>query len=186
MTAPLSPEQIERALELQALGRTRSQIAGELKCDRKTVGRWLRRHNTRAWARLEKEAASEKFRQVEQLRLLAGEMIAAWFASKKSAVSVKRTSGGDGGPRTEKTVKGQCGNPAFSAEARACLADIRRLLRIDKDDDPDDSAAAAALVTLSQAFDAAVSALPEGVQELAREQVSKALLEMGRRDRTDA
>lgn len=87
MTAPLSPDQIRRALELQALGRTRSQIAEEL-------------------------------------------------------------------------------------------------LRIDQADDPDDATAATALVAVAAAFDSAVSGLPEEVRELAREQVSKSLMELGQRDRT--
>ena len=166
-TTPLNPDQLQRALALQALGRTCTQIAGELGCDARTVGRWLRGYNSKAWARLEQETAAEKRRQLEVLCTLGSEMVAAWFASTQAPAPA---------PATAKSAKAQAGSPAFSAEARACLADIRKLLRIDKADDPDDSGPAAALVTLASVFDTALAGLPPDVQERAREHVSKALL----------
>jgi hypothetical protein len=183
MTTLLSPNQKARALDLQSRGRTPRLIADELEVDPKRLARWLLRHNAREWARLERRTAAERFRQIEILRHLTGEMLAAWYASKRPAATVKRTLGDEARQKAERTVKREDGNPSFSAEARACLADIRKLLRIDRADEDDDAAAATALAAVFAALDSALGVLPEDLREPLREQLAGSLLELARRDR---
>lgn len=83
----------------------------------------------------------------QRLLHIYAEAMAAWERSKENAVSLKDSLapalaikvkegkpvevGATGSLLTERTTKGQCGNPTFLAEAREALADIRKLLGAD-------------------------------------------------------
>ncbi len=142
MSAKLPPETIQQALELQAQGRTQQQISEALGVSRRTLGKYLRLYNERAMSRLEQWSMAEAGRQVAVLERMADEAIQAWERSKRDAVSVKivrgEAAGKDGETipvdRTETTVKGQIGNPAYLAQAIAALAEIRRIIGYESTD----------------------------------------------------
>lgn len=143
MPAKLSPEQINRALQLQSRFWTHERIADELGVCRETVSRLLSRINSATLKRLLKRRAEIKARQVAQLEWMAEEAAEAWAQSRLDAEIRKTTetpAEGDNpaGERTELTVKGQSGNPSLLREAREALADVRAILglEIEEPDEP--------------------------------------------------
>lgn len=78
-----------------------------------------------------------RVRHCESLTHLFCEAMAAWERSKLDAVTVTKKAGNKpgehGGPFDEESTqtRGQAGNPAFLAEARAALADIRKIWAAD-------------------------------------------------------
>lgn len=136
----MAPELLDRAMELQRKCWTHEKIAAELGVSRVTITRNLNRYNRRLMARMRRRDASEKARQLEQLRWIAQEAAEAWERSKQPIASTKTTEEGVGTAddgttvlesKTETTVKEQGGIPAFLAEARAAMADARRILGLD-------------------------------------------------------
>ena len=98
----------------------------------------------------EKRAIATKARQLAQLEWFICELVESWEKSKLDAVSLKTTTekvsetpdvpDSEGYEvKTERTVKGQAGSPGYLAEARAAMADVRKLLKIGEaeDDEPD-------------------------------------------------
>jgi hypothetical protein len=139
--AKLSPDLLQRALDLQRCLRTHADIAAELGVCRETISRALARINRKAAERLAKRRAETRARQVDQLEWIAAEAAAAWERSLADAEMTRTTTEtaapiGDAqvGAETEKTVKtvkGQTGNPALLRECREALADIRDILGAD-------------------------------------------------------
>lgn len=68
-----------------------------------------------------------KEKQAKLLMHLFQEAMEAWERSKLDAVSKIDEVGGKNGARKSTTTKGQAGDPRFIAEARAALADIRKI-----------------------------------------------------------
>jgi hypothetical protein len=104
MAAYLTPEQLEQAIELQRRCMTQGRIAEVLGVHRMTVSRSLGKHNRKAWARLEKRTASEKAKQVEQLRWAAEQAAEAWARQF---------------------------DPALLGQLRGALTDIRKVAGLD-------------------------------------------------------
>lgn len=65
--------------------------------------------------------------QAKLLMHLFQEAMEAWERSKLDAVSKVSEVGGRSGAKKSTTTKGQAGDPRFIAEARAALADIRKI-----------------------------------------------------------
>lgn len=139
MPRPIPPEVRAQIIDLQSKSKSYREIARILGIAVNTVCKYVRRHNQRALEKLEAEIASEKYRQYLVLRDVEGEARSEWERSKKDAQTIKQTvgevPGKDGAPveveKTETTIKGQCANPAYLAEIRAALADIRKLMAME-------------------------------------------------------
>jgi hypothetical protein len=141
--AKLSPETLQRALDLQRCLRTHAEIAAELGVCRETISRALARINRKAAERLAKRRAETRARQVDQLEWLASEAAAAWERSLLDAEVTRITTELDDAqgddetpterPQTVTTVKRHSGNPALLREAREALADIREILGTEPD-----------------------------------------------------
>jgi hypothetical protein len=132
--AHLSPEQLERALELQRKFWTHERIATEIGVHRTTVSRTLAKHNRRSLKRLERQTAAIKAQQLAQLEWLAEQAAEAWEKSLDDEETRKSVEGFVGDKMTdkeEKVIKGQSGNPALLREARGALADARKILGLD-------------------------------------------------------
>ena len=80
-----------------------------------------------------------KARQTESLMHVFREAMGAWRDSKRDAVSSTDRTSEKHGTETSVTTKGQCGNPSFLSEARAALADIRKIWGADAPVDPGDT-----------------------------------------------
>lgn len=131
MAQRLNPEQLDEALGLQRKGKTQSEIAATLGVDRTVISRALAKYNRRVMQRLEGRAVAEKGRQLERLDYLYSQAVEAWHRSREDAETLKTTDDGSNPPRTETTVKGQAGDAAMLAQARAALADARSILGLD-------------------------------------------------------
>ena len=121
-----------RALELAALGYRQKQIGEEIGLTPSAVGKMLQRTEKKLAQMLKEKGEQIKARQTFYLDAVYREAMTAWRDSQKDAETLKTTSGGDGGDRTEKTVRGQSGDPRFLDQARGALADIRRIWGLDE------------------------------------------------------
>ena len=123
---------------------THMQIAERLNLDRSTVSYALRRIRQRVSTDLLEAAEQYRVEQADSLQMIAAEAIQAWHESKKSEKSVTKKSAGKGvedddghrvvgrnGEVTISNVRDQDGDPRFLAEARAAMADVRKILGVD-------------------------------------------------------
>lgn len=118
------------AWDLSSQGWTHKRIAEKLQVDRSTVTKILQRVSTKAAQNMLDEAIIEKMRQVELLRFVIDESLQAWERSKEAAkVATKKTS--DKGEEITQQAKEQDGDPRYLSEARAAMADIRKILGLD-------------------------------------------------------
>jgi DNA-binding CsgD family transcriptional regulator len=116
---------------LRLKGHTQVRIAGELGIHQGTVSKILGRVSTRVARQLHREIAQRKAEQVFQLEHVAQEAMEAWERSKRAATVVqKRTAAGE--DTTIMDVTSQVGDPRFLETAIAALADIRKVLDMDK------------------------------------------------------
>lgn len=137
MPAKLPDSIIREALKLQDRCWTAESIADHLQINVYTLRTRLWKINKAAHERLLANRTAIKAKQLRQLEYIAHEAMQAFERSTKNAQTVKKTKapagkrGADSEEKTEITVKGQSGNPAFLAEARAALAEIRDILGLD-------------------------------------------------------
>ena len=118
--------------------RSHEEIAQDLGVDRSTVSKALKRVLSRVSLVTTEEIRAKKVEQVAQLEAIAAEAMQAWRASTKSKTKVtKRTRpGGDGeGGKAPDDVtqqaEAQTGDVAYLQEARASLAEVRKILGLD-------------------------------------------------------
>jgi hypothetical protein len=111
-------EHERRAWELRQEGWTQTRIAAALDLDRASVHHILHRVSLRVLAELSQDAKARKAEQDAQLSYLLDEALLAW----------RRSCGVTSDPQTgAPTPPTQPGDPRFLAEARAVLADVRKL-----------------------------------------------------------
>jgi predicted transcriptional regulator len=128
----LTPEQLSEAIDLQRRCMTHEAIAEKLGVHRHTVRRHLEKHNNALLKRLESTRLAEKTRQLKRLEWVVEQAAHGWQRSLEDAETIKTTDDASGADKTERTVKGQSGNPAMLAQLRETLADIRDLLKLDQ------------------------------------------------------
>lgn len=141
MDTRFTQEMLERAIELQRKCWSHERIAAELGVHRVTISKQLSRHNRRMMAAMEKRAIATKARQLAQLEWMICEAVQGWERSKLAAEAEKvveeaiKMPDGSTSPavivKTERTSKGQAGNPAYLETAAARMADIRKILGMD-------------------------------------------------------
>ncbi len=94
----------------------------------------LTKHNKKALERVVSRRGAVRMRQVNQLDYIADEAMQAWERSKGDATVVKVTEEGVGDTKVETkvetTTKEQVGDSSYLSEARAALAEIRKVLKI--------------------------------------------------------
>lgn len=121
---------------------THDEIAAKLNVDRSTVGKMLKRMRTKFEGTTQEEVEQFRMEQLETLQMMAAEALNAWRRSLQSEKSVtkKKGSGGEddegsgggrGGEVTITNVRDSDGDPRFLAEARAAMADIRKIMGVD-------------------------------------------------------
>jgi predicted transcriptional regulator len=118
---------------------TQQQIASFLEVSQATVCRDLAAVNAEIHERLAQMVETEKLLQVAQLKHMASQLLEAWEASKAPLQEVTETKIVIDGEQPEQAigrqvrtrVRGREGDRGYLAEARACLADIRKILGAD-------------------------------------------------------
>jgi predicted transcriptional regulator len=121
----------ERIWDLRLRGYTQMTIAVRLGVHQSCVCRTLRRVSTRVARQMHQEIAQRKAEQVAQLEHMAQEAMEAWERSKHAAtVMQKQTVGGE--DTIIAHVTAEVGDPRFLQAAIAALADIRKVLDMDK------------------------------------------------------
>lgn len=126
----IDPNLWHKVIDLQAAGYTQRQISEQTGLRVRTIRRWLARHNAKVIASAEKRLWNIKARMIEQLQHAQSEAMRAWERSKLDAETLEETTDARGGS-SKHTLKGQTGNPAYLAEARAAMADLRKILRME-------------------------------------------------------
>jgi predicted transcriptional regulator len=123
---------------LRQKGYTHQRIADEIGLERSTVTKMVHRITGRVVNKLDEVVKEQIVIQVEQLSFIVDEMFQAWQRSKEAQKSVsKKTIAGGGrfnkakGEELTVETEDQDGNERYSAEARAAMADIRKILGID-------------------------------------------------------
>jgi predicted transcriptional regulator len=122
-----------RAWDLRQRGWTQERIAQELGLERSSISRILSRLDQRFRATMREQVGELKSEQTAILRHIVAESMDAWERSKESAKSVTvKTEGqgaaeGKGKGSTVQQVKDQDGDTVYLDEARAALADIRKI-----------------------------------------------------------
>lgn len=110
-------------------------VAERLGMSQTAVSKALRRVEARAKVAVDSMAQDEKIRQVERLRFLYREAIAAWRASKKDRIikRSKQTETQGGLARTaEVRTEEHRGDARFLDVARGAMSDMRRLLGLER------------------------------------------------------
>jgi hypothetical protein len=145
VSATVSRAREELAWELRVKGMREQQIADELdraclgRVTRQAVSAMLIRVEARALKGLSKQVEGYKLRQSEALWLIYAEAMAAWEKSKEPDKSITRKVATNalgamepaGGEPITMTVRDSDGDPRHLAEARAALADLRKLWGLD-------------------------------------------------------
>lgn len=117
-------------------GMTTRQIAEALGIAPSTVSRALRRAEKRALESLNATISAHKVKAMERLEMLYQMALAAWddsCAERTRRRSKRRTAAGEAGAvdETEIVTESKRGNPRFMTEARAAVADMRKLMGLD-------------------------------------------------------
>lgn len=124
------------AWQLSSEGWTHQRIADQLVVDRSTVTKILQRVSSRFQGELRDTVLLEKMRQVEILHRIVDEAMQAWERSKGQEKSAtrreKEKSGGSKEIETTQHAEENTGDPRYLAEARAAMADIRKILGLDR------------------------------------------------------
>lgn len=126
-----------RVIEMYLQGFCQWQIAKELGVDRQTI--WLDLNAIMAEWKKDRIVNFERYRHIEleKLNRLESEAFEAWEKSKLNAVSLKENvvEAGDGETglvtASERTTKGQVGDPQFLEVMRKLSADRRKILGLD-------------------------------------------------------
>jgi len=135
-------ERKKRAWELAQEGWSETRIALELGVDQSTISRYLTSLAKRTLTQLEDEVIRAKATQLRQLEHVIDEAFQAWRTSKTPEQTIsKRIVPGDideegnrGEPQEIVTtrVRGQTGDPRHLRTALDAMADVRKLLGLDK------------------------------------------------------
>lgn len=130
-------EREQQSWALRQRGFTHQRIADQLGLDRSTITKMLGRLSARVNAKLGQEITEHKMAQLEQLSFIIDECMQAWERSKESQKSVSKKTTDAGkltGRKAEEILmqtEDQDGNIRYITEARAAMADIRKILDID-------------------------------------------------------
>lgn len=136
----VKPEQAReherRAWELRCRGWTQPRIARELGLDDSAVCRILKRVSARVLAELKDSVERVKAEQTETLQHVIDEALQAWERSKGTRKTVTRqtVSGGENDEdrqRTTQHASERTGDVAYLSEARAAMADLRKVWGVD-------------------------------------------------------
>jgi len=135
-------ERERQAWALRQQGWTHARIAATLEVDPSTISKMLSRLCDRALKEITEDVLRMKADQSNRLDHIIDEALQAWERSKKDAVEVTTETtvviepADEGEAEVERAmpgqivtrkVKGQVGDTAYIAEARAALADLRKL-----------------------------------------------------------
>jgi len=116
--------------ELRQKGYTHQRIADEVGLERSAVTKILQRLSARVVEKLDGLAKEQLTTQIDRLEFIADEMFQAWQKSKEAQKSVSKKTGSGGEQLTIQT-EDQDGNIRYLVEARAAMADIRKILGLD-------------------------------------------------------
>jgi hypothetical protein len=131
---------VEKALELKRECQSLGKITHALNAGEQAVAGALRQLEQHAHADLIADTAAVKARQTAQLERVVEEALSAWLHSKKRGNTTRtRTKSAPGKDQRneikekirERTLRSQSGTASYLAEARAALADIRKLWGLD-------------------------------------------------------
>ena len=130
---------LKEAWDLRQESYTNAEIARFLKIGPKRVSAMLARLEKRALGEVACEVRDVKVRHTAQLERVAREAFRAWLRSKRDAETRRtrtKTVPGEAEDEvketiTEHTSRNQPGTPSLLAEARAAMAEIRKLWGID-------------------------------------------------------
>jgi hypothetical protein len=122
-------------LGLRVQGLSQRAIGDRLGVSQPMVCKILARVEERALRELTATVELIKARQTMALDHIACEALQAWERSKRPARSRNTVVDADG-RRRERTVKGQCGDPRFLAEARGALAEVRAIWGLARPEPP--------------------------------------------------
>jgi len=121
--------------KLLSQGKTPTAIANQLGLARQSVHRIIRRVEARYNTSIMATVAEIKARQAIMLEGAMDEAMSAWERSKNPSKRIRKQSGkggvegraGQSNEHVETQVESQVGDPRYLAEARAALADLRKL-----------------------------------------------------------
>jgi hypothetical protein len=137
--ALLTRQREELAWELRVRGLREQRIAEEIekaglgRITQQAVSCMLIRLEARALEAMQERVGGVKIRQTDALWLIYNEAMQAWERSKQAHKSLARKVADDGQPSGAGTLtlSDQDGDPRFLNEARAALADIRKIWGLD-------------------------------------------------------
>ena len=131
----MAREHERRAWGLRQRGRTQEQIAAELQITQQAVSKILARVSDRYLKQVEAKVGRIKAQQTAQLEQIVSESMDAWERSKKpqrTLTTVTRTGAeGQTSEQTTQQAVEQVGDVAYLDQARAALADLRKVWGID-------------------------------------------------------
>lgn len=116
----------KRVYTLSSEGKTIDEIAEETGRTVTKVGLLLAFCDEKKMCWLAEYAAGERDQQVKRLEEVMHEAGVAWLKSQQDEVTVKKTVE-NGKVKRERVRKPQVGNPAYLAEMRAAMRDIREI-----------------------------------------------------------
>jgi DNA-binding MarR family transcriptional regulator len=130
---------MKEAWDLRQESYTNAEIARLLKIQPKRVSAMLAKLEKRVLGELARQVTDVKVRHTAQLERVFREAFRAWRRSKKDSETMRtrtKTVPGEAEDEvketiTEHTSKNQSGTPSLLAEARAAMAEIRKLWGID-------------------------------------------------------
>ncbi len=111
-------------------GKTQQQIGNEVGLTKGAISVIVRKVAKKLEPLYADYVKELRFEHSERLMHIYRESMAAWERSQEVSVSVTSTTGEKAGDST--TLKGQVGDSGFLGEARATLADIRKIWGADK------------------------------------------------------
>lgn len=130
------PKEVSRQREAEAWKLrqqcwTLQRIADHLGVAVSSVHEMLQRVEKRLWEETKGDWIHKKVEHEAQLGHLIEQALLGWQKSLEDAETYKETNLPDGSVKQERTMKGQSGNAAHLANARAMLADIRAIYGMD-------------------------------------------------------
>lgn len=125
---PWEPDEQQLAIYAEAIrGTPYTKIGERHGCTRSNVCKLVKKINEWLWPQRMEQVREIKAEHTESLMVIFREAMAAWERSKRPEGTIRVKHGGQHGKERSRTLKGQAGNPAFLQEARAALAEIRRI-----------------------------------------------------------